>query len=99
MLNLFCICSTSVKLQKCFGLGLVGGVRADLLLVNDDIDVVKLVVELPIFLSTPSLLHQNLALASVQVALTLEAIWKFHNQHDHQIKIENPIVFIKALEH
>jgi hypothetical protein len=75
------------------------GVRADLLLVNDDIDVVKLVVEPPIFLSAPSLLHQNLALASVQVALTLEVIWKFRNQHAHQVKIENPTVSIKALEH
>jgi hypothetical protein len=51
---------------KMFWFGTCWGVRADLF-------VVKLVVDLPISITDPLLLKQNMKLASVQVALTLEA--------------------------
>jgi ribonuclease HI len=66
--------------------------------VNEDIDVVKLVVDPPIPFSASGMVIQNLELATVQIALTLEAIWKFRNQLVHQSKLENPFVSIKALE-
>ena len=84
---------------KMFWFGTWWGVRADLLVVNEEIDVVKLVVDPPIPITDSLLLKQNMELASVQVALTLEAIWRFRNQHVHLDKIENPMVSIKALEY
>ena len=51
---------------KMFWFGTCWGVRADLF-------VVKLVVDPPISITDPLLLKQNMELASVQVALTLEA--------------------------
>ena len=47
--------------------------------VNEDIDVVKLVVDPPIPFLVSGMVKQNLELAAVQIALTLEAIWKFRN--------------------
>jgi hypothetical protein len=66
--------------------------------VNVDVDVVKVVVDPPIPLSDPSVMKMNKNLASIQIALTLEAIWRFCNQHVHRSKVENPNVSIKALE-
>uniref|UniRef100_A0A2N9GJZ3 Reverse transcriptase zinc-binding domain-containing protein n=1 Tax=Fagus sylvatica TaxID=28930 RepID=A0A2N9GJZ3_FAGSY len=83
---------------KMFWFGTCWGIRAELFVVNMDVDVVKLVVDPPIPLSDPSVVQMNINLASVQIALTLEAIWRFRNQHVHHSKIENPNVSIKALE-
>jgi hypothetical protein len=66
--------------------------------VNCDFDVVKLVVDPPVTPSDQSMKKMFLAHASVQFVLTLEAIWRFRNQHGHQANIENPIVSIKNLE-
>ena len=60
--------------------------------------MVKLVVNPPIPHSAQGMLKQNLDFASVQIALTLETIWRFRNQFVHQSKIENPMVSIKVLE-
>uniref|UniRef100_A0A2N9G9A9 Reverse transcriptase domain-containing protein n=1 Tax=Fagus sylvatica TaxID=28930 RepID=A0A2N9G9A9_FAGSY len=84
---------------KMFWFGTCWGIRADLFLVNEDIDVVKLVVNPPIPHSAQGMLKQNLEFASIQIALTLETIWRFRNQLVHQSKIENPMVSIKALEY
>jgi hypothetical protein len=65
--------------------------------VNCDFDVVKLVVDPPVTPSDQSMKKMFLAHASVQFVLTLEAIWRFRNQHGHQANIENPIVSIKNL--
>jgi hypothetical protein len=83
---------------KMFWFGTCWGIRADLFLVNEDLDVVKLVVNPPIPHSAQGMLKQNLDFAFVQIALTLETIWRFRNQFVHQSKIENPMVSIKALE-
>jgi ribonuclease HI len=60
--------------------------------------VVKLVVNSP----TPNALHckKNLAelFASIQIALTLELIWRFHNQVVFQAKPDCPLLLIKNLE-
>ena len=72
--------------------------RADLLPVHSDFDVVKLVVNPPVTLSSPCLKNQFLVHASIQIALTLETIWNFRNQQVHQLKAANPIVALKALE-
>jgi hypothetical protein len=60
-----------------FWFGTCWVVRADLFVVNEEIDVVKLIVDPPISITDPLLLKQNMELASVQVALTLEAISRF----------------------
>jgi ribonuclease HI len=83
---------------KMFWFGTCWGIRAELFVVNMDVDVVKLVVDPPIPLSDPSVVQMNKNLASVQIAFTLEAIWRFRNQHVHHSKIDNPNVSIKALE-
>ena len=83
---------------KMFWFGTCWGIRAELFVVNMDVDVVKLVMDPPIPLSDPGVMQMNKNLASVQIALTLEAIWRFHNQHVHHSKIENPNVSIKVLE-
>ena len=55
------------------------GLRPDLFMVNEDIDVVKMVVKHPIPPSAQGCLKQNLVLASVQIAHMLEAIWRYRN--------------------
>uniref|UniRef100_A0A2N9I911 Protein kinase domain-containing protein n=1 Tax=Fagus sylvatica TaxID=28930 RepID=A0A2N9I911_FAGSY len=92
--HLFFKCSET----KMFWFGTCWGIRPDMFVVNEDIDVVKLVVDPPIPFSVSGMVKQNLELAAVQIALTLEAIWKFRNQLVHQSKLENPFVSIKALE-
>jgi hypothetical protein len=60
--------------------------------------MVKLVLNPPI----PSALHceKNLAklFASIQIALTLELIWRFRNQVVFQVKLDCPLLLIKNLE-
>ena len=85
--------------KKMFWFGTCWVIRVDLFLVNEDIDVVKLVVNPPIPHSAQGMPKQNLEFASIQIALTLETIWRFRNQLVHQSKIENPMVSIKALEY
>jgi ribonuclease HI len=89
--HLFFKCSET-KMFWCWG------IRPNIFVVNEDIDVVKLVVDPPIPFSASGMVKQNLELAAVQIALTLEVIWKFRNQFVHQSKLENPFVSIKALE-
>jgi hypothetical protein len=71
--HLFFKCNAS----KMFWFGTCWVVRADLFVVNEEIDVVKLIVDPPISITDPLLLKQNMELASVQVALTLEPISRF----------------------
>lgn len=71
--HLFFKCNAS----KMFWFGTYWVVKADLFVVNEEIDAVKLVVDPPISITNPLLLKQNMELASVQVALTLEAISRF----------------------
>ena len=73
--HLFFKCSET----KMFWFGTCLGIRPDMFVVNEDIDVVKLVVDPPIPFSVSGMVKQNLELAAVQIALTLEAIWKFRN--------------------
>ncbi len=94
VLHLFFKCHAT----KIFWFGACWGLRPDLFMVNEVIDVVKMVVKPPIPPSAQSCLKQNFVLASVQIAHTLEAIWRYRNQHVHHLKIENPFVSIKALE-
>uniref|UniRef100_A0A2N9HI48 Reverse transcriptase domain-containing protein n=1 Tax=Fagus sylvatica TaxID=28930 RepID=A0A2N9HI48_FAGSY len=60
--HLFFKCNAS----KMFWFGTCWVVRADLFVVNEEIDVVKLIVDPPISITDPLLLKQNMELASVQ---------------------------------
>ena len=64
---------------KMFWFGTCWGLRQDLFMVNEDIDVVKLVVKPLIPPSAQGCSKQNLVLASVQIALTLEVLWRYQN--------------------
>uniref|UniRef100_A0A2N9ETY0 DUF4283 domain-containing protein n=1 Tax=Fagus sylvatica TaxID=28930 RepID=A0A2N9ETY0_FAGSY len=59
------------------------GIRADLLPVLSDMDVVKLVVNPPVPTSECSSSRLLSSQASVQFALILEAIWNFRSRHVH----------------
>ena len=84
---------------KLFWFDACWGLRAELLLVHSDFDVVKLIVNPPVSPSSPCFNNQFVVHASAQIALTLEAIWNFRNQQVHQMKPINPIVVLKALEY
>ena len=80
---------------KLFRFSACWDLRPESLLVYNDFDVVKLVVN-PLFIPQPtSIKNQEVVHASIQMALTLEAIWNFRNNQD---KAVNPIVALKALE-
>ncbi len=86
------------KATKLFWFRTSWGIRADLLPVFNDIDIVKMVVNPPV----PPMDHPNSRLvscqASVQFALILEAIWNFRNHHVHLNREDNPLVQLKTLE-
>jgi ribonuclease HI len=83
---------------KLFWFGACWGLRPESLPVYNDFDVVKLVVNPPFIPQPTSVKNQEVVHASVQIALTLEAIWNFRNNQVHQDKAVNPIVALKALE-
>jgi ribonuclease HI len=82
-----------------FWFGSSWGIRAELLPVTHDIDVVKLVVNPPIVVAIPSSFRTISNQATVQIAITLEAIWNFHNGHVHRSYKDNMLVLLKAMEH
>lgn len=81
-----------------FWFGTSWGIRADLLPVLSDMDVVKLVVNLPVPTLGCSSSRLVSSQASVQFALILEGIWNFRNQHVHLQGTENHLVLLKTLE-
>jgi hypothetical protein len=90
-------CVFNCSATKIFWFGSCWGLRSEYLAVLCDLDVVKLVVNPP----TPNALHceKNLAelFASIQIALTLERIWRFRNQVVFQAKPDCPLLLIKNL--
>ncbi len=86
------------QVTRVFWFGTSWGVRADLLPVATEIDVVKLIVNPLVPPSTSSNPRSVSAQASVQFALTLEAIWSFRNRYVHLNNLESPLVSVKILE-
>jgi hypothetical protein len=86
------------EVTKIFWFGISWGIRADLLPVASEMDVVKLVVNPPVSPST-SLNPRTISIqSSVQFALILEAIWNYRNRYVHSNNLESPLVSIKTLE-
>uniref|UniRef100_A0A2N9GSY1 RNase H type-1 domain-containing protein n=1 Tax=Fagus sylvatica TaxID=28930 RepID=A0A2N9GSY1_FAGSY len=81
-----------------FLVGISWGIRADLFPVVAGMDIVKLVVNPPVPPSTSSNPRSVAIQASVQIALTLEAIWYFRNRYVHFNSSESPLVSVKILE-
>jgi hypothetical protein len=93
-LHLFFKC----KATKLFWFGTSWGIKADLLPIFSDIDVVKMVVNPPVPPMDPPNSRLVSCQASMQFALILEAIWNFQNHHVHLNRLDNPHVQLKALE-
>uniref|UniRef100_A0A2N9IGZ4 Reverse transcriptase domain-containing protein n=1 Tax=Fagus sylvatica TaxID=28930 RepID=A0A2N9IGZ4_FAGSY len=87
------------KVTRMFWFGTSWGIRAELLPVATELDVIKLVVNPPVPKSTSSASRLVSSQTSVQIALILEAIWNFRNRHVHLNSLECPLVSIKILEH
>jgi hypothetical protein len=86
------------EVTRIFWFGISWGIRADLLPVASEMDVVKLVVNPPVPPST-SLNPRSISIqSSVQFALILEAIWNYRNRYVHSNNLESPLVSIKILE-